>query len=208
MIYATHDPVEAMALGGRIVVMNDGAVQQDGTRAGAFMTSLQTSSSPDFVGDPPMNLVRGTLKQERDSLLFSEAGEGTIEVRLPVSEFPGGKDFAGKPVVLGIRPEEIEIAASPADERSGSFPALVELVEPRAPRQISISRPARTRWFAGAGAGDRSGARPATGCSSRLNLKNVCLFDPVSGRGLCRSVISFVPESCVNFLLPFQGARG
>ena len=36
MIYATHDPIEALAMGGRIVVMNDGAIQQDGTAPGAL----------------------------------------------------------------------------------------------------------------------------------------------------------------------------
>lgn len=130
MIYVTHDPVEAMALGSRIVVMNDGMVQQAGTAATLY-DEPANSFVAGFLGSPPMNLVQGTLKQDRDSLLFSEMDEGTIEVRWPSSAFPGARDFIGKPVLLGIRPEDIQDQPPKAAEKySGTFPAIVDLVEP------------------------------------------------------------------------------
>lgn len=130
MIYATHDPIEAMALGARIIVMNEGVVQQEGTAL-----SLYEEPANVFVAellDPPMNVVRGTLKQDRDWIVFREAEEGTIELRLPASKFPGARDFAGEAVLLGIRPEEIEVVENTknTEQASGRFPALIDLVEP------------------------------------------------------------------------------
>ena len=56
--------------------------------------------------------------------------EGTIEVRLPIAELPTGRAILGKPVLLGIRPEQITISESSKTERySGSFPAIVDFVE-------------------------------------------------------------------------------
>ncbi|HMG05607.1 MAG TPA: ABC transporter ATP-binding protein [Chthoniobacterales bacterium] len=129
-IYVTHDPIEAMALSGRLVVMTDGTIQQDGSAATLY-------DEPDnflvarFLGNPPMNLVQGTLKQDRDFVLFSEMEEGTIEVHLPSSEFPLARDFIGKPVVLGIRPEDIQaaVASNTPAKYGGAFPAIVDLIE-------------------------------------------------------------------------------
>ena len=94
------------------------------------MTSLANVFVAGFLGRPPMNFVRGTLKQERDWLLFTEMEEGTIEVRLPESQFSEAGEFAGKPVLLGVRPEEIGIAEAAAPEKyGGDFPALIDHVE-------------------------------------------------------------------------------
>lgn len=124
MIYATHDPVEALAMGERTVVLDRGLVQQDG-KAQAVHDSPANLFVASFAGSPPMNLVHGTLKPERDSLLFTEAGDGTIAIRLPIAPA-----HSGKTIVLGIRPEDIEIAAG--TERSAtSFKALVDRIEPR-----------------------------------------------------------------------------
>jgi multiple sugar transport system ATP-binding protein len=115
MIYATHDPIEAMALGGRMVVVNQGAIQQDGTPL-----SLYDEPDNTFVAEflsPSFNLVQGTLKQDRDSLVFSERDDGTIELRWPSSEFSETRDLVGKPVLLGIRPEAIKVAQSSKADR-------------------------------------------------------------------------------------------
>ena len=129
MIYATHDPIEAMAMGGRIVVMNDGTIQQDETPLTLYNEPVNVFVAG-FVGSPPMNFVRGALKQDREWLIFSEVEDGTIELRLPISEYPAGQDFVGKPVLLGIRPEDIRPAeSSKAEKYSGGFPAIIDLVE-------------------------------------------------------------------------------
>ena len=181
MIYATHDPIEAMAMGGRIVVMSDGAIQQDGT-ALALYDAPENILVAGFVGSPPMNFVRGALKQDRDWLLFSEVDDGTIEVRWPISEFPGRQAFVGKPVLLGIRPEEIRIAeSSKAEKYSGSFPAIIDLVEVTGAGtnlylQTGAHRLVCQIWR------DSDHREAGHRLQFSLNLGKVCLFDPISGR--------------------------
>ena len=181
MIYATHDPVEAMALGGRIVVLNEWVIQQDGPAATLYDGPANVFVAG-FLGSPPMNFVRGALKQDRDWLLFSEADDGTIEARWPISEFPAGQDLAGKSVLLGVRPEEIGIAeSSKAEKYSGSFPAIIDLVETvGAEVNLHLQTGANTLICRT----PRSEGNWPAGHRGRfqLNTNRLCLFDPVSTR--------------------------
>ena len=128
MIYATHDSIEAMAMGGRVAVMNNGVVQQIGA-ARKLYSDPDNVFVAEFLGTP-MNLIQGNLKLDRDWLLFSEIDDGTIELRLPLAEFPTAQAFAGKPVRLGVRPEQIAVSESKAERYSGAFPAIIDFVEP------------------------------------------------------------------------------
>jgi multiple sugar transport system ATP-binding protein len=181
MIYATHDPMEALAMGGRIVIMSDGVVQQEGT-AESLYDVPDTSFVAEFIG-PPMNLIQGTLKQDRDSFVFKERDGGTIEVRLPVAEFPKAGEFAGQAVLLGIRPEEIapvEVTQT-TDKYPDSFPAIVELVEARGCDQDLYLQTGAHRVVCRT---PRPIEHREAGHRGRFELKlgKVCLFDPVSGR--------------------------
>jgi multiple sugar transport system ATP-binding protein len=176
MAYATHDPVEALAIGERTVVLNRGSVQQDGS-AQAIYDAPANLFVAGFSGSPPMNLVRGALKQERDSLLFTETGDGTIAIRLPIS-----KEYSGKPVVLGIRPEDIEIdpAAGGAERSTNGFRALVDRIEPRgAKTDLYLQTGAHElvcrsrRWIDQGEGGHRF--------QFEIDLEKTHLFDPVSG---------------------------
>ena len=129
LLYATHDPVEAMALGDRLVVLDNGVIQQDGS-AMALYDEPANLFVAGFLGSPPMNLIHGTLKQDRDSLVFRESEEGTIELRVPASAFPGATAMAGKAIRLGIRPEDIEAIELPHGGEKRGFRALVEGIEP------------------------------------------------------------------------------
>src|SRR5213076_2021662 len=80
MIYVTHDQIEGMTMGDRIVVMNNSKVQQI---------------------DTPMNFINSELKQERDAIMFKEMQGGTIQVRF--ANRPQAREFLGKPMLLGIR---------------------------------------------------------------------------------------------------------
>lgn len=181
MIYATHDPIEAMALGGRMVVVSDGgAIQQDGTAL-----SLYDEPANTFVAEflsPPINLVQGTLKQERDTLVFSEQDDGTIEVRWLVSEFPAAADLVGKPILLGIRPEEIRVSPASTSERSsGSFRAIVDLVEViGAEANIYLRTGAHALVCRTGRSMDQSEAGHRL--QFELNASKVRLFDPISRR--------------------------
>lgn len=174
MIYATHDPVEALALGERTVVLDQGRVQQDGAAQAIYDTPANLFVAG-FAGSPPMNLVHGTLKQERDSLLFTEAGDGTIAIRLPISP-----EYSGKPIVLGIRPEDIEIAAAGAERSATGFKALVDRIEPRgAETDLYLQTGGhdlvcRSRRWLDPGEGGRR-------FQFEINLAKTQVFDPVSG---------------------------
>jgi multiple sugar transport system ATP-binding protein len=181
MIYATHDPIEAMAMGGRIVVMNDGAIQQDGT-ALALYDEPANSFVAEFMGSP-MNLVRGTLKEDRDSLVFSEREGGTIEVRLPISEFPGARDFAGELVLLGIRPEDIEVAevTKVTEKYSASFTAIIDLVEPMG-REANLYLQTGAHMLVCRTQREVDHREAGHRLQFELNVGKVRLFDPISRR--------------------------
>ncbi|MDQ2659378.1 MAG: ATP-binding cassette domain-containing protein [Verrucomicrobiota bacterium] len=128
-VYTTRDPIEAMSLGDRLIVLRAGRVQQS-----ASLTAIYDAPAnlfvASFIGNPPMNLIHGSLKPERDGWLFRERDEGTIELRLPLAESANASALAGKEVVLGIRPEAIALAPVDAPKNSANtFPALLEVVE-------------------------------------------------------------------------------
>jgi multiple sugar transport system ATP-binding protein len=130
MIYVTHDQVEAMTMGDRIVVMNGGVVQQTDTPLALYNAPANLFVAG-FLGSPPMNFINGTLKEEREMLLFSEIQGGTMQIRLPMAGREGAREWIGRPILLGIRPEDIELAQFSGSEASkGSFPAIVDIVEP------------------------------------------------------------------------------
>jgi multiple sugar transport system ATP-binding protein len=184
MIYATHDPIEAMAMGDRMVVIDRGVVQQDGSAQSLYDEPANLFVAG-FVGNPAMNLVRGTLKQDRDSLFFSEEGDGTIELRLPTSRFTGARDFAGKTVVLGIRAEDIEISArTTGRERSPTiFRALVDRVEPRGPEtDLHLQTGAHTLICRSRRAIDEG--RGSYRAEFEVDVEKAQIFDIHSGRNI------------------------
>jgi multiple sugar transport system ATP-binding protein len=181
IVYATSDPVEALALGARTVIFEGGGVQQDADAQAIFDEPANLFVAK-FFGDPPMNLVHGILKQERDAIVFSEAGDGTIALRWPASRFSGAKELAGGPAVLGFRPRAVEIAtaAGEANRSSNAFRALVDRAEPKdaetdlylrtgAHELICRSR----RWAGQAEGGHRF--------QFEVELEKTHLFDAVSG---------------------------
>jgi multiple sugar transport system ATP-binding protein len=132
IIYATTGACDALAFESRTVVMMDGVVQQDGLASNIYDAPANLAVA-EFFSEPPMNLVRGTLKQERNAIIFSEAGDGTITLPLLPERHPGANDFIGKSIVLGFRAEDIDIDvfAGPRKDAGGSFRVLIERAEPR-----------------------------------------------------------------------------
>ena len=184
IIYASHDPVEAISMGVRTVVIGRGIVQQDASAELIYKEPANLFVAG-FVGNPAMNLIEGTLKQDRDSLLFSEAGDGTIELGLPNSRFAKARDFAGKPIILGIRPENLEICSSqgegePITRSSARFRALVDWVEPQGAGTILHLQTGAHRLACrtGLGVGAHEGGIRA---EFEVNLGEMHLFDAESG---------------------------
>jgi multiple sugar transport system ATP-binding protein len=181
MIYVTHDQVEAMTMGDRIVVMNDGVVQQIDTPLALYNQPANLFVAG-FLGSPPMNFVNGNLKQERDSFLFSEIEGGTIQVRLRMQDRPAAREFVGRRILFGIRPEDIELAQSSTNDGStGSFPALVDIVEPMgAETNLYLQTGAHTVVCRSQRALDHREAGHRLQFEMKLNKAH--LFDPESGK--------------------------
>jgi multiple sugar transport system ATP-binding protein len=129
MIYVTHDQVEAMTMGDRIVVMKDGLIQQVAEPIELY-DNPKNMFVAGFIGSPPMNFFKGTVRQRQGGLWFTEDAGG-ISLRVPDTMAAKLAGFVGKPVVFGSRPEHItdkQFAASPNPDHVA--PATVEVVEP------------------------------------------------------------------------------
>ena len=180
MIYVTHDQVEAMTMGDRIVVMNNGEVQQTDTPLALYNQPVNLFVAG-FLGSPPMNFISGTLKAEGDSLVFSELAGGSIEVRLPAAA-QAARQYAGRPVLLGVRPEDIELAQfSSEDGATGRFPAIVDIVEPLGPEtNLYLQTGAQTVVCRSQRALDHreTGHR----LEFEMKVEKAHLFDPNSGK--------------------------
>src|SRR5438067_4468958 len=127
MIYVTHDQVEAMTMGDRIVVMNHGQVQQNDTPLKLYQQPANLFVAG-FLGSPPMNIIRGTLKLERDTVVFREADRGTIEAKFPSDLHLNARALVNRPVLFGIRPEDVELAQICRFTDTTNFPAIIDIV--------------------------------------------------------------------------------
>jgi multiple sugar transport system ATP-binding protein len=118
-VYVTHDQVEAMTLGHRVAVLRDGVLQQVDTPQNLYHRPANLFVAA-FMGSPPMNLVEATAHDD----LVSFAG---FEVRLPP-----GSDVAplqDRPLILGIRPSDLEDSAVWRDAALPSLEVEVEVTE-------------------------------------------------------------------------------
>jgi multiple sugar transport system ATP-binding protein len=121
MIYVTHDPLEALSLGDRVAVLNNGRLQQVDRPENLYANPVNRFVAG-FVGWPAMNFVDGELQHTRDGAIAFAACPG----KLPVP--PGLADtwtwYLHRPLTLGIRPEDVHL------DTTAGWPMQVRLVEP------------------------------------------------------------------------------
>src|SRR5215203_6541640 len=115
-IYVTHDQIEAMTMGDKIVVMKDGRIEQTGSPLELYDHPANLFVAG-FIGSPAMNFLPGTLRRN-DGAARVELGDGT---RLAAPANAGGVD--GQPVIMGMRPEHLTLAPT-------GIPSKVVVVEP------------------------------------------------------------------------------
>jgi multiple sugar transport system ATP-binding protein len=125
-IYVTHDQVEAMTLGDRVVVMKDGLVQQVGEPLTVY-AKPRNRFVAGFIGSPAMNFVDCTVTGTDGALAVDAPGGFLIAV--PPASRAALERYRGQPVTLGIRPEDIR-ESSPGDPKDSQVEAVVEVVEP------------------------------------------------------------------------------
>jgi multiple sugar transport system ATP-binding protein len=124
MIYVTHDQVEAMTLGQRIVVMNQGAIQQVDTPMKIYDHPVNLFVAG-FLGNPSMNFFRGQLTQDGELAIV---GEGA-KLPLPANYAAPLAAYRGRELIAGIRPEDLQRDRIPAAGEGAVIQGAVDLVE-------------------------------------------------------------------------------
>jgi len=169
-VYVTHDQVEAMTMADRIVVMQDGRIEQIGTPLELYDRPANLFVAQ-FIGSPAMNVVAGTFRRD--------AGQAWVEadggVRWPLAATAPAAD--GQRVVYGVRPSDLAVAAS-----QRSVAAEVIVVEPTG---------AETELLVRVGASEivvvvhgRPEAQPGATVPLAIDPAAVHLFDPTNGSAL------------------------
>lgn len=98
-VYVTHDQIEAMTMADRIVVMKDGVIQQIAAPKDIYNKPSNIFVAT-FIGSPAMNLIKGKIKDKSFCT-------GSFSCQLPEMYYDAIRDYEGKDVILGIRPEHL-----------------------------------------------------------------------------------------------------
>ena len=173
MIYVTHDQVEAMTMGDRIVVMKDGSIQQVAEPLALYDRPANVFVAG-FIGSPPMNFFRGRLAREGGRLLFEE---GAFRVRVADSMVPR-LDAQGRPeVIFGLRPEDIaDRLFAPGVPDDQVISAVVEVVEPMGAEIYLYLNTGHTPFVARVGTQVR--AEVGQSLELALGMEKAHFFDP------------------------------
>jgi multiple sugar transport system ATP-binding protein len=123
MVYVTHDQIEAMTMGTRIAVMNEGLLQQVGTPQTLYDHPINRFVAG-FIGSPSMNFVDVTVDGSGDAARLMGPADWSIPIPQRLRETAG---IAGRKLVAGFRPEHLDIGEAASDV--GSFQARADVVE-------------------------------------------------------------------------------
>jgi multiple sugar transport system ATP-binding protein len=123
-VYVTHDQVEAMTLGDRVVVMKDGVVQQVGDPLELYNRPANKFVAG-FIGSPAMNFATVTMGDGNGRLTAKNAG---MEIEIPSPQAERLRPHLGQQLMLGIRPEDLHVARA-SDPHGLTFNSRVEVVE-------------------------------------------------------------------------------
>ena len=124
MVYVTHDQVEAMTMGDRICVLKDGRVQQVDRPLEIYNRPANLFVAG-FIGSPPMNFLAGTVMENGGGLYFkrSKVPAETSPELLPIlgEQAKALAASIGKPVIMGIRSEDLELKTKADQVGDGNF---------------------------------------------------------------------------------------
>ncbi len=171
-IYVTHDQVEAMTMADRIVVMRAGRIEQQGAPLDLYDRPANVFVA-EFIGSPAMNLLPAELIRGGSQAI---AIMGKVRLALP----PQPPGAASQPVIVGMRPEHVELAAG-----SSGFETHVETVEPLGPQVQLVTDLAGTKITVLL----NERVSPAPGSALRLHVRpeHVHVFDAMTGLRLAAS---------------------
>jgi len=203
-LYVTHDQIEAMTMGSRVAVLEEGRVQQVDTPSRLYEAPANLFVAT-FIGSPAMNLFHGRVE-------VNGAGPAVVmgDVRLPLADAPaarwrGLREWVGRPVMVGIRPEAFEDAALRTDVPPDRVVrAAVDLVEVHGadllahvsldaptvawhtPGDEEVDAPPAASGSAVARLSARSRAAASRSLPLAVDTAQVRLFDPETGESLER----------------------
>ena len=123
-IYVTHDQVEAMTLGDRVVVMKDGVVQQVGDPLELYNQPANKFVAG-FIGSPAMNFATVTMIDGNGRITAKNSG---LEIEVPGPHADRLRGHVGQQLTMGVRPENLHLASA-ADPEGLTFNTKVEVVE-------------------------------------------------------------------------------
>jgi multiple sugar transport system ATP-binding protein len=130
-VYVTHDQVEAMTMGDRVSVIKKGELQQVGTPSELF-DAPKNLFVAGFIGSPSMNFFASKLEQSNGTIRIVMGDQDLTVGESVLDDRPALKDYAGKEVIIGIRPQDFEDAEFKSDaseeERIKISPDLVEAI--------------------------------------------------------------------------------
>lgn len=123
MIYVTHDQVEAMTMGDRICVLNNGKIMQIDIPLNIYHKP-KNKFVAEFIGSPSMNFITGILKKDKENIIFNFGNNNFLILNKEIEE--NIKNYINKKIILGIRPENI----IPNTEYSkNSFKEKINIIE-------------------------------------------------------------------------------
>ena len=140
-IYVTHDQTEAMTLGDRIVIMKDGFIQQVGTPEEVFERPGNLFVA-EFIGAPKMNIVRTNLIKEDGKYYVTPYG-AKLEVDGITGQLLAEKDVQPGEVLLGVRPEHVEMAPASAENAINGTILVNEMMGSELHLHVQVSEDAK-----------------------------------------------------------------
>jgi len=180
MIYVTHDQVEAMTMGDRICVMKDGDIMQVDEPLDLY-NHPKNMFVAGFIGSPPMNFFKGSLKREGNHVIFTETNtkEAPFSVQLNDDLAAKASAYVGKEIVFGIRPEDAQDSlnlSAPAPEHT--IEVNVEVSEPMGAETYLYLNSGEHSFIARVRASDRFDVGQKVQITFQMD--QVHLFDPTT----------------------------
>lgn len=178
MVYVTHDQVEAMTLGDRIVILNHGKIQQVGRPLDVYDRPANLFVAG-FIGAPEMNQISGTIENRSGELHFVSPG-----LDIPIARDKVGVAEIGTSVILGVRPEHV--GAAQDQNQTGWISAAIGMVEQMGASTLTIletdinSNSSKLRMLTNRDDSIQEGDRIRVG----IDLSKIHLFDAKTGVNL------------------------
>ena len=174
-IYVTHDQIEAMTLADRLVVLNEGRIQQIGSPQAIYAQPANRMVAA-FLGSPPMNILSATYSDGNFVLHHQSVSiPETIKQKLQPHQ---GQNFA-----LGIRPENIQIASDKSiGNQTASVKVDINLIEPLGKEILVRANVTDSNLSLNFSADGKWKGRKGDRLSVELDLAQLFVFEPSSGQ--------------------------